>query len=95
MPNQQLITHARGHVTGEYAQNTVYLTGERVSDAGFYQNIRLSVQPSIGSAETCIRPAEDSGYNPQSKFCFPSLQAAAALLAITAFTAMKTARCAH
>ena len=55
MPNQQLITHARGHVTGEYAQNTVYLTGERVSDAGFYQNIRLSVQPSIGSAETCIR----------------------------------------
>ena len=40
MPNQQLITHARGHVTGEYAQNTVYLTGERVSDAGFYQNIR-------------------------------------------------------
>ena len=65
MPNQQLITHARGHVTGEYAQNTVYLTGERVSDAGFYQNIRLSVQPSIGSAETCIRPAEDSGYNPR------------------------------
>ena len=50
MPTQQLITHARGHVTGEYAQNTVYLTGERVSDAGFYQNIRLSVQPSIGSA---------------------------------------------
>ena len=65
MPNQQLITHARGHVTGEYAQNTIYLTGERVSDAGFYQNIRLSVQPSIGSAETCIRPAEDSGYNPR------------------------------
>ncbi len=65
MPTQQLITHARGHVTGEYAQNTVYLTGERVSDAGFYQNIRLSVQPSIGSAETCIRPAEDSGYNPR------------------------------
>ena len=39
MPNQQLITHARGQVTDEYAQNTVYLTGERVSDAGF---IRIS-----------------------------------------------------
>lgn len=65
MPTQQLIAHAHGHVTGEYAQNTLYLTGERVSDAGFYQNIRLSVQPSIGSAETCLRPAEDGSYHPR------------------------------
>jgi hypothetical protein len=59
-----LVSFARGDVTGDRLPDNVYLTGIMTPDSPFIQNITLLVQDGRSGELTSVPLRENAGYNP-------------------------------
>ncbi|ATP39859.1 spore coat protein [Solibacillus sp. R5-41] len=59
-----IVSFARGDVTGDRVPDNVYLTGIMTPDSPFIQNITLRVQDGRSGILTSVPLRENSGYNP-------------------------------
>ncbi|KHF40650.1 hypothetical protein [Halalkalibacter okhensis] len=64
MNQQEVITSARGDVTGDGVMDTVYLTGNKTPESPFVQNITLVVQDGSSGRMTTVPLPENTGYDP-------------------------------
>lgn len=59
-----IVTFARSDVTGDQVPDNVYLTGIKISDSPFTQNITLHVQDGRTGSVKSVPLRENAGYNP-------------------------------
>lgn len=64
MTYPNVVSFARGDVTGDRIPDNVYLTGTKTSDSPFIQNITLLIQDGRTGKFTSIPLKENTGYNP-------------------------------
>jgi len=64
MNTPNVVSFARGDVTGDRVPDNVYLTGVMTPDSPFIQNITLLVQDGRSGAVTRVPLGENAGYNP-------------------------------
>ena len=60
-----IVSYARGDVSGDGIPNNIYLTGIKTSDSPFIQNITLVIQEGMMGGLTSIALSDNVGYNPR------------------------------
>ncbi|MDX1772228.1 MAG: VCBS repeat-containing protein [Planococcaceae bacterium] len=64
MNSPNVVSFARGDVTGDRVPDNIYLTGIMTPDSPFIQNITLLVQDGRSGELTSVPLRENAGYNP-------------------------------
>jgi hypothetical protein len=64
MGYSNIVTYARGDVTGDGIPDNVYLTGVKTPESPFVQNITLVIRDGRTGISTTIPLRENAGYNP-------------------------------
>ena len=60
-----IVSYARGDVSGDGIPNNIYLTGIKTPDSPFIQNITLVIQEGMMGGLTSIPLSDNVGYNPR------------------------------
>jgi hypothetical protein len=59
-----IVSYARGDVNGDRIPDNIYLTGTKIPDSPFTQNITLVIQDGATGMFASIQLKENAGYNP-------------------------------